>query len=83
MLLAMSIPRVGHAFSLLSASLLQIVLTSVEGSSQPPAIVAVSGRTAESVVRELGARETSILIDAERFVPLEEQTGRTSVRYSD
>lgn len=30
-----------------------------------------------------GARETSITVDAERFVPLEEQTGRTTVRYSD
>jgi hypothetical protein len=30
-----------------------------------------------------GARETSVMVDAERFVPLEEQTGRTTVRYSE
>ena len=30
-----------------------------------------------------GARETSIVVDAERLVPLEEQTGGTTVRYSD
>lgn len=30
-----------------------------------------------------GARETSIVVDAERLVPIEEQTGATHVRYSD
>ena len=30
-----------------------------------------------------GARETSIVVDVERLVPLEEQTGGTTVRYSD
>ena len=29
------------------------------------------------------ARETSIVVDAERLVPLEEQTGATTVRYAD
>ena len=29
------------------------------------------------------ARETSIIVDSERFVPIEEQTGGTTVRYSD
>jgi hypothetical protein len=29
------------------------------------------------------ARETSIVVDAERLVPLEEQTGETAIRYSD
>ncbi len=30
-----------------------------------------------------GASATTIVVDAERFVPLEEQTGRTAIRYSD
>ncbi len=30
-----------------------------------------------------GARGTTIVVDAERFVPLEEQTGPTTIRYSD
>ena len=30
-----------------------------------------------------GARQTVIVVDAERFVPLEEQTGATNIRYSD
>ena len=30
-----------------------------------------------------GARHTTIVVDAERWVPLEEQTGATNIRYSD
>ena len=30
-----------------------------------------------------GARATTIVVDAERLVPLEEQTGATTIRYSD
>ena len=30
-----------------------------------------------------GARGTTIVVDAERWVPLEEQTGATTIRYSD
>ena len=61
MLPAMSIRRVRHVLLLLSASLLQVVLTSVEASPQPPEIAAGFAHTAESVVRELAARSANWL----------------------
>ena len=51
-----SIPHFGRTVALLWVGLLQPGLTATIEPSQPPVIPAGSGRTAETVVRELAAR---------------------------
>jgi hypothetical protein len=59
MMFLMPIPQFAQAFLLLWVGLLQLVLTSADGSPRPPGIAAEPGRTAATVVRELGARSAS------------------------